>query len=150
MIDYREVLGKLGEEIVLNYLQHHGFDAKFSTNQFDRVRDIIVDGKNLEVKTMVPWVNQRCWTVRESQLNKLLNSDIVAFVTVGNDQIPTDHDNKVYYMPGSAMRIETKETRDGRKMLCIPFDMKGVRKLFDLSEEDSKRLKEASISGWNK
>ena len=63
MDDNKVNLGEIGEKIVANYMNRQGCIVEQSLDPFDSQKDMKIDGKSLEVKTQVPYVLKKCFTL---------------------------------------------------------------------------------------
>jgi len=78
-----QCMGNLGERLVANYYNGQGAGVMFSEDMYDSQKDLIINGvTNVEVKTQVPYYTKNLLTVKQNQLNKCLNVDILLFVVV--------------------------------------------------------------------
>jgi hypothetical protein len=142
-----ERLGKAGESIISNYFSSQGMRVEISVNQFDSQKDMIVEGKIVEVKTQVPFVTKDSFTFKQNQLNKCVNADEVYFISV-----PTVRrhfsEGKVYVIKGSEIKYKKHKTKDGREMILIPINQDGMKEVFEVSEQEKKLLVQYSSSNW--
>lgn len=144
-----ERLGKAGETIVINHFTKKGLLVESSVDQFDSQKDMLVNGKKVEVKTQVPFVSKDSFSFKKNQLKKCLNADYVVFVSVPNDK-------RNHYSAGKVFSIKSKElqygdytTKDGRDMILVPIKQEGMKELFTMSETECNLLQSYSVSGWN-
>lgn len=72
----KEKLGEIGERIFSCRVP----GVNFSTDKYDRVKDLELDGKTFEVKTQIRFKNENCFTVKPSQIKKCENVDFLIFV----------------------------------------------------------------------
>lgn len=86
--DRNKALGNLGEEIVLDRLQRFSNrnNIQLSYDPYDSEKDIVFDGGIVEVKTQVPFISKKAFTIRPNQLQKCLNVDHLLFVPVHPDR----------------------------------------------------------------
>jgi hypothetical protein len=75
-------LGDLGEKIVMTVLESLGLQVMLSENKYDRVKDMMVEGETLEVKTHTPIKKFKAFCIEPSQWKKLDNVDRLFFVEV--------------------------------------------------------------------
>jgi len=78
----KKALGDLAERLVFNYFKSKGSSVEFSTNKYDSQKDLIVDGKTVEVKfqTIYHFFKSYCFG----------NNKIKAFtvpITVGSNKL---------------------------------------------------------------
>lgn len=142
-------LGRAGETIVLNWLSKQGIIFEAAVDQFDNRKDVVADGKKIEVKTQVPFVNANSFTFKDNQLKKCMNADYVYFVSVPNKKRPHSSDGKVYCIESSKIQAQLYTTKDGRNMILVPIDQEHMQEVFTMSDEECKILQKYSVSAWN-
>ena len=76
-----EILGKIGEKYVVNYLAKNR-KVQFSLDNFDSEKDLIADGKTVEVKVGTPFITEGAIAFKKSQLTKCRSVDEFYFVTI--------------------------------------------------------------------
>ena len=76
-----EILGKIGEKYVGNYLAKNR-KVEFSLDNFDSEKDLIADGKTVEVKVGTPFITEGAIAFKKSQLMKCRSVDEFYFVTI--------------------------------------------------------------------
>jgi|SanBayMetagenome_1026888.scaffolds.fasta_scaffold21017_3 hypothetical protein len=143
------MLGRAGETVVLNWFNRQGISCKVSVDQYDSQKDMIAEGKKIEVKTQVPFVFKDAFTFKENQLRKCLTSDYVYFVSVPNKTKPHHSDGKVYRIESSKMQYSEHRTKDGRKMIIVPIKQPAMQMLFVMDYSEASILQKYSVSGWN-
>lgn len=144
-----EKLGRAGETIVINHFSRKGLLVESSVDQYDSQKDMLVNGKKVEVKTQVPFVVKDSFSFKKNQLRKCLNADIVVFVSVPNEKREHYSAGKVYSIKSQDLQYSDYVTKDGRDMILIPIKQEGMKELFAMSEEECKLLQSYSASGWN-
>ena len=142
-----ERLGKAGESIISNYFSGQGMKVEISVNQFDSQKDMIVEGKVVEVKTQVPFVTKDSFTFKPNQLKKCVNADEVYFISVPTVKRHFS-EGKVYVIKGSEIQYKKHKTKDGREMILIPINQDGMKEVFEVSEQEKKILVQYSSSNW--
>lgn len=140
-------LGRAGETIVTNYFNKQGALVEASVDQYDSEKDMLIDGKKIEVKTQVPFVMKNAFTIKSNQLKKCLSVDKVFFVSVPNATRKHFSDGKVYSIESEKLVYENYTTKDGRNMILIPIDQ--MKEEFALSDNEKSVLQRYSVSGWN-
>lgn len=143
-----EILGKTGEKIVSNYYSRNGSIVEQAINNFDSTKDMLVDGKKIEIKTQVPFVIKSSFTFRQNQLTKCLNADTVVFVSVPNSTKSHYSEGKVYAIESKKLKYDYYTTKDGRKMILIAIGQPDMKELFVMSEDECKELQKYTISSW--
>ena len=81
----KERFGQMGEELVADYFRSKKRNVEMSDNKYDMVKDMIVDGVKVEVKTENPFYIERAITIpvnSKNQLPKCLNVDRLIYVIV--------------------------------------------------------------------
>ena len=76
-----EILGKIGEKYVGNYLAKNR-RVEFSLDNFDSEKDLLADGKTVEVKVGTPFITEGAIAFKKSQLMKCRSVDEFYFVTI--------------------------------------------------------------------
>lgn len=76
-----EILGKIGEKYVGNYLAKDR-KVEFSLDNFDSEKDLLADGKTVEVKVGTPFITEGAIAFKKSQLTKCRSVDEFYFVTI--------------------------------------------------------------------
>ena len=76
-----EILGKIGEKYVGNYLAKNR-RVEFSLDNFDSEKDLLADGKTVEVKVGTPLITEGAIAFKKSQLTKCRSVDEFYYVTI--------------------------------------------------------------------
>ena len=76
-----EILGKIGEKYVGNYLAKNR-KVQFSLDNFDSEKDLMADDKTVEVKVGTPFITEGAIAFKKSQLTKCRSVDEFYFVTI--------------------------------------------------------------------
>ena len=76
-----EILGKIGEKYVGNYLAKNR-KIEFSLDNFDSEKDLMADDKTVEVKVGTPFITEGAIAFKKSQLTKCRSVDEFYFVTI--------------------------------------------------------------------
>jgi hypothetical protein len=142
-----ERMGKAGESIITNYFSRKGMIVEVSVNQFDSEKDMIVEGKHVEVKTQVPFVTKDSFSIRENQLKKCKNAYEVYFISVPTSKKHFS-EGKVYVIRGDQLQYKNHKTKDGRKMILIPINQQDMKEVFEISDAEKKLLTQYSSSNW--
>ncbi len=140
-------LGKAGEAIVVNKAIERGQKVVYSVDQYDREKDMLIDGKKIEVKTQVPFCKFDAFTVKPNQLKKLQEADGIYWLSVPNKERPHSSEGNVFYMEE---KFEWKEitTRDCRDMIMIPIAQLPFD--WEMTQEQKDILQKLSISAYNR
>lgn len=151
------VVGKEGETVVAEYFR--GIDREVLTHDwYDTEKDLTIDGKRIEVKSQVPYVNENAFTLKKvdsrgkpsNDWPKCTQADYTVFVSIPNKRRPHKSENKIFIIKGSDLLLNYREKRtsDGRVMYLIPIYQKNMHYLCDLPEESSQLMQEKSQSTW--
>jgi len=76
-----EILGKMGEKYVGNYLAENR-KVQFSLDNFDSEKDLMADDKTVEVKVGTPFIVEGAIAFKKSQLMKCRSVDEFYYVTI--------------------------------------------------------------------
>ncbi len=142
-------MGRAGETIVHNWLNKNGFVVEASVDQYDSEKDMLVEGKKIEVKTQVPFVIKDAFSILQKQLNKCLKADMVYFVSVPNTKHMHYSDGKVYRIESNKIKYQFHKTKDGRQMILIPIRQSDMIEVFQMSPKECQILQRYSVSKWN-
>lgn len=137
-----DILGRIGEKIVVNYFNSQGRKVQESIDHFDRFKDMIVDGKMIEVKTEQPFVMKNAFTFRENQLQKCRNVDELYFVSIPPLM------KKNYKWGGWIFKADPKNfiiserytTKYGNKMIVIPIEQEALVPVQKMNQEEIDEL----------
>jgi hypothetical protein len=148
-----DILGRMGEKIVVNYLNNLGHKVEESIDPYDRVKDMTVNNQlNIEVKTEQPFVIKNAFTIRENQLKKCRNVDELYFVSVPPLM------NLKYKWGGWIFKVDPKTfvessrytTKYGNKMVVIPINQDAVVPVQKLKQEEITELLKYTESSYRK
>jgi len=146
-INYKKILlGMLGEKIVAKHLRDSGCIVEESLNIFDSDKDMVVDGKNIEVKTNAPLFFYNSFTVSDKQYNKIINSHRVYWLSVPLQTINDEYAGCIFEMDPSIVKSYriTMNNRSVTAFKRIQLGMKIVHKIEDPAI--LKQLKDLSTS----
>ena len=131
-----EILGKIGEKYVGNYLAKNR-KVEFSLDNFDSEKDLLADGKTVEVKVGTPFITEGAIAFKKSQLTKCRSVDEFYFVT-----IPAPKYN--YRWSGWLFRIEnnfrckvrniTRSNGWIDEMVLVPIEQDAVIPMFKVED----------------
>ena len=82
MINQRELLGAVGEGIVARYFNSKGSVVSLSEDKYDSEKDMIIDGKTVEVKTLLPIYKYNAFCLPKQQAKKCESVDRLIFIEV--------------------------------------------------------------------
>lgn len=145
----KNAMGKAGEAIVANWLIENNNKVIISTDQYDSEKDMIVNGKKIEVKTQVPFVFKNAFTIKDNQLRKCKSVDFVFFVSVPNKKKSHWSEGKVYRIESKKMIYKNYVTKDNRNMILIPIEQDNMEEMFSITKEQCNNLMRYSVSEWN-
>ena len=131
-----EILGKIGEKYVGNYLAKNR-KVEFSLDNFDSEKDLLADDKTVEVKVGTPFITEGAIAFKKSQLAKCRNVDEFYFVTI---PAPKYH----YRWSGWLFRIEnnfkckvrniTRSNGWIDEMVLVPIEQDAVIPMFKVED----------------
>jgi len=135
-------LGLMGEKIVINMLNRTtpGLVIEHSINKFDSEKDMLVDGRKVEVKTESPYVFKDCFSFRPNQLKKCRNVDVLYIVSVPHIKFKHHSDGWVYRIDPQKFKVIEYVTKNGIKMVGIPIRQEAVIPVYKMSDEEIKEL----------
>lgn len=144
-----DILGRIGEKIVVNHLNSLGMKVEESINHFDSEKDLLADGKTIEVKTQQPFVYKNAFTFRENQLRKCRSVDELYVVSVP-PVMKLD-----YKWGGQLFKIDPKTftetrytTKNGHKMILINIEQPAVQSIKELTKEEIQELNKYTESAY--
>lgn len=135
-------LGLAGEKVVTNMLNklHPGLVIEHSINKYDSEKDMLVDGKKVEVKTESPFVFKNCFSFRPNQLRKCRNVDAFYIVSVPHIKFKHYSDGWVYRLIPSEFKTIEYVTKFGVKMIGIPIKQDACIPVYKMTDEEIKEL----------
>ena len=137
MTDKKTLLGGVGEKIVANYMSKQGIIVEQSVDPYDSQKDMKINGKPLEVKTQVPFVYMKCFTLKKNQLNKCLNAEYFVFV-----QAPCKHwDEAAIYQVENGFKYGIDTMKNGDERYTIPINQPAVNKVMQIEGNDKEILR---------
>jgi hypothetical protein len=75
-------LGAIGEGLVKRFFESQGCKVIMSEDQYDSVKDMVVDGKTVEVKTLLPIYKYKSFCLPVKQSKKCESVDRLIFIEV--------------------------------------------------------------------
>ncbi len=149
-ISNQEILGKTGEKIVSNYFQRQRMIVEHSIDNFDREKDLIVEGKNVEVKTMQPYVYKNAFSFRKNQLKKCKSVDRFVIVSVPPlINVKYKYGGKIFEVTSNFSYFEYT-TKFGMEMFGINIEQAAVTELYTLSTPENIELLKYATSAYSK
>lgn len=146
--DMTRNLGLIGEKIVINHYSRLGGIVEHSINSYDNKKDLVVDGKTVEVKTQVPWISENSFTIKPNQLRKCRNVDELIFISVPAPRHKDKWSGWMFSADPKKFKVKSYTTNDGREMVLIPRDQDALTPLRKLSENELSELTKYTVSGY--
>jgi len=146
------ILGRIGEKIVINHLNNLGRHVQESLDHYDSEKDLLVDGKKVEVKTEQPFVLKNAFTFRENQIRKCRSVDELYFVSIP-PVISPKYKWGGWLFKADPKKFEESErytTKYGNKMVVIPIDQDAITPIRKLTTEEVKELTKYAQSAYEK
>jgi hypothetical protein len=78
----KEMLGAVGEGLVRRFFESQGLKVTMSEDKYDSEKDMVVDGKTVEVKTMLPIYKFKAFCLPVQQSRKCESVDRLIFIEV--------------------------------------------------------------------
>jgi len=139
-INYKKVLlGILGEKIIAKYFRDAGCIVEESLNVFDSEKDMIINGKNVEVKTNTPLFYYDSFTIPQNQYNKIMNSYRVYWISVPLQTQEDPFAGCVFEMDPKVVKTHNIKLKNGINKIGIKRQQQGMRVIYKI--EDTKLLK---------
>ena len=148
-IDENKVrLGRMGEICVGNWASLLGMSVLHSIDPYDRRKDLIINGRRVEVKTQVPYILEHAFSIRENQINKCRSVDELYFVA-----LPSPNSKYIYEGSGWIYQVNSKTfltreiiTRAGHKMILIDIKQDAVVPVQQIDQSDIDQMMKYSNS----
>ena len=143
-------LGLAGEKVVTNMLNrlHPGLVIEHSVNKFDSEKDMLVDGRKVEVKTESPYVLKNCFSFRPKQLHKCRSVDVLYIVSVPHIKYKHHADGWVYRVDPQKFQTIQYITKKGMPMIGIPIKQEALVPVYKMSDEEIKELMKYSNTDY--
>lgn len=151
MMDHNQkmdALGRMGEKIVVNYLSKQGYVVEESIDHFDSNKDLTASGNTVEVKTQVPFIMERAFTIKENQLRKCRGVDILYFVCVPAPSKPFKWEGWLFKADPKTFKTRTRKTKDGRNMVLIDIEQDALEPVEKLTDSHIEQLKKYTVSKY--
>ena len=140
MMDRKATLGTMGEKIVSNYYSRAGNTVEHSIDPYDRHKDLLVDGKKVEVKTQTRFVMKDCFTLKLNQIKKCINGFYIV-------ECPTTASNESsLYKVDKGFRYSTGLMNNGDVRYEIKRLQPAVKKLTDIEGKEKMLLRRYSTN----
>ncbi len=141
-------LGRMGEKIVVNNLSRQGLVVEESIDPYDREKDLVCDGKKIEVKTQVPFITQNAFTFKPNQLKKCRGVDELYFVAVPAPSHSYKWEGWIFKVNPQEFLIRKYNTKDGREMLLVNIVQDAVVPVEQVSDEYMAEMRKYTISKY--
>lgn len=129
-------LGTLGEKIIANYFNSMGIISILSENPFDSEKDLLIAGKNVEVKTLVPMIKDKSFMIKRNQLNKIKNSYRTYFIAVPLNKLNNPYSGKVYELdPTKMTTVDSLTEHLIADNICIPINQDAMRHIHTITNK---------------
>jgi len=134
----KTLLGNAGEKIVANFFSKEGFNVETSIDPYDKSKDMKVNDKTVEVKTQVPFIFKKCFTIKDNhQLRKCQNADALVFVQAPCSKL----DEAGIFQIDKGFEYSKYTTKNGNKMILLPMNQPAVRQLTSIEAENKEILR---------
>lgn len=148
-LDKKTELGIIGEKIVRNFFTAKKFVITDSLSVYDSTQDFTAEYNDkkytVEVKTQMPFVKEKSFTILPNQQKKCFSVDILIFVGVP-DKHNSGYGGKIYKVDTKTASTSTYKTKDGRNMILIPIEQSSVKAIHTLTQQEISLLKNATSS----
>jgi hypothetical protein len=140
--------GALGELYVYLQLCEEGRKVELSDNFFDDKKDMVADGKLIEVKSQVAWIRENAFTVSVDQLVKCQTVDELYFVCVPHPSHKLDdsYAGWIYKLEKDTWTYRVKSPSDYRRMVLIPREQDAVKRWHQLSKPQIEAIKRYNVT----
>lgn len=155
-LENQKELGDFCEIFVFDFFRLLGYNVNFSENEFDQIKDLTINGHEVEVKGQVPYYARNAFTVETSQVAKCSEVPFLFFV-----EIP-QYDDKLIRIWNCENRSNVSERVNGKIMHL--YDVKKMTPIFEtryyqrieevrnlsncgLSKEKYEKLRQDSVFG---
>lgn len=146
--DKKNELGLMGEKIVQGYLSKKGSIIEPSINKFDNRKDMICDGKSVEVKTQIPFIFANSLSIKDDQIRKCRSVDELYFVTVPSSGKYYKWSGWIFKVLSKTFVVKNYTTKLGVKMKLIPIDQPSVIPVEKINDDHIAELMKYTSSGY--
>lgn len=143
-----DILGRIGEKIIINMLSREGLTVQESIDPYDSVKDMTCEGKTIEVKTQVPFIVEKAFTFKQNQLNKCRNVDVLYFISVPAPRHKYKWDGYIFEADPKSFKTRKRNTKDGRTMILVDIEQDAIMPIQRLSKEEVNTLKKYTASEY--
>lgn len=146
-----DALGRIGEKIVCNHLSRMGCIIEESIDPFDSEKDMLVDGKKVEVKTEQPFVMQNAFSIRSNQLNKCKSVDELYFVSIPPlMKLNYKWGGWIFKADPKAFKTRNYTTKNGTNMVLIDIEQEALTPIEQLTPTEIDHLLKYTKSDYSK
>jgi hypothetical protein len=146
--DNMEILGRMGEKYVANVLTKEGVVIEQALNHFDNTKDLIGDGKTIEVKTQVPFIIENAFSVKPNQMFKCRNVDVLYFISLPAGRHKFKYAGWLFRVDPKNFVTKTRTTKDGRQMTLIPIDQQAVTPIHKIDDNILSEMIKYTVSEY--
>lgn len=143
-----EILGRMGEKYVSNVLIKEGVQIEHSLNHFDSKKDLIGDGKTIEVKTQVPFIIENAFSIKSNQLYKCRNVDVLYFITLPAPRHKFIHEGWLFRVDPKSFITKERKTKDGRVMILISINQPAVVPIHEVDRSVLSEMVKYTVSEY--
>lgn len=144
-----DIIGRIGEKIVINHLSKNGCVVEESIDPYDSEKDFIVDGKTAEVKTEQPFVMQNAFSFRSNQIRKCKSVDVLYFVSIPPlMKLSYKWGGWLFKADPKAMKTRTYETKKGINMILVDIEQSAITPIEKLAESEIEQLLKYAASDY--
>jgi hypothetical protein len=141
-------LGRIGEKIIVNYLSRQGLTVEESINPYDSEKDLVCAGKNIEVKTQVPFIIENAFTFKPNQLKKCRSVDELYFVAVPAPKHSYKWAGWIFKVDPKEFLIRKRIVSGGREMILVNIQQDAVVPIEKVSDEYMTEMVKYTISKY--
>ena len=143
-------LGLAGEKIIINMLSSLGCKIESSVDKYDSEKDLLVDGKKVEVKTQIPFAKKKSFTFSPWQLKKCKSVDVLYFIAIPNEneKYNLPENGWIYRVVPSEFQYEEWKDRWGKPRILVPINQDCIFPVQKLTEEQIKYLQSYTTSSY--
>lgn len=145
----REEIGKIGEKTFKSLCEARGYKVEMASDKYDDEKDMLVNGKKVEIKTQTPWFAKRWVTFNVKQERKMRQADLLFVVGYNNcNQTRFDWANKIWRVKKDFKIVKKYKNSRNKEMFAISLDDPAVSVWCDTPEDTVQILKKYSTSGF--
>jgi hypothetical protein len=140
-------LGKMGEICVGNWASTHGKVVIHSIDPFDRQKDLVIDGKKVEVKTQIPYIIENSFTISPYHLHKCRYVDELYFVALPspNPRFSYDGQGWIYHVDPKLFTYREVVKRNDERVFLIDMKQSAVIRVKEIDQGDIDQMMKYSV-----